>query len=144
MPEKHVVSALVERRARVAGDLKQAELCVEALKADIAAIDACILMFKADYKIESIPTKITTGKNPAVLPKGTGSRKALEILRRAGEPLTAPELARRILISMGRETTDRAVDMLAKTIHSSFARQRNPVVAYDRASTWPGKWRLLP
>lgn len=144
MPEKHVVSALVERRARVAGDLKQAELRVEALKADIAAIDACILMFKADYKIDSIPTKVTNDKNPAALPKGTGSRRALEILRRAGEPLTAPELARRILVSMERETTDRAVDMLAKTIHSSFKRQRNPVVEYDRASTWPGKWRLLP
>jgi len=144
MPEKHVVSALVERRARVAGDLRQAELRVAALKADIAAIDACILMFKADYRIESIPVKVTNEKNPAVLPKGTGSRKALEILRRAGEPLTAPELARRILVGLGRDTTDRAVEMLAKTIHSSFTRQRTPVVAYDRASTWPGKWRLLP
>jgi len=43
---------------------------------------------------------------------------------------------------MGRETSDKAVDMLAKTIHSSFSRQRRPVVEYDR-STWPGKWRLL-
>jgi hypothetical protein len=33
--------------------------------------------------------------------------------------------------------------MLAKTIHSSFSRQKHPVVTYDR-TTWPGKWRLLP
>jgi hypothetical protein len=58
------------------------------------------------------------------------------------EPLTGPELARGILVSLGRETTDKFVDMLAKTIHSSFSRQRHPVVEYDR-STWPGKWRLL-
>jgi len=45
---------------------------------------------------------------------------------------------------MGREPSERAIAMLAKTIHSSFKRQKNPVVAYDRASTWPVKWRLLP
>jgi hypothetical protein len=143
MPEKHVVSALIERRARVAGELKKAAFRVMALRADLAAIDSCIRMFKEDYDPENIAPKVTNEKNPAVLPKGTGSRKALEILRLSGEPLTAPELARRILISMGKDTGDRAVDMLAKTIHSSFARQRRPVVAYDRASSWPGKWRLL-
>jgi len=48
-----------------------------------------------------------------------------------------------MLAFMGREPSERAISMLAKTIHSSFKRQRNPVVTYDRASTWPGKWRLL-
>jgi hypothetical protein len=28
--------------------------------------------------------------------------------------------------------------------YSSFIWQKNPVVEYDRASTWPGKWHLLP
>jgi len=143
MVEKHVVSGLVERRARVDGELRKMRLRVMALKADLSAIDSCIQMFKADYEPATIEAKITNEKNPATLPKGTGSRKALEVLRRSGEALTAPELARRILISMDRETSDKAVDMLAKTIHSSFSRQRHPVVEYDR-STWPGKWRLLP
>jgi len=143
MVEKHVVSGLVERRARVDGELRKMRLRVMALKADLSAIDSCIRMFKADYEPATIEAKITNEKNPATLPKGTGSRKALEVLRRSGEALTAPELARRILISMDRETSDKAVDMLAKTIHSSFSRQRHPVVEYDR-STWPGKWRLLP
>ena len=143
MVEKHVVSGLVERRARVAGELRKMQLRVMALKADLSAIDSCIRMFKADYDPATIEAKVTFEKNPAALPKGTGSRKALEVLRRSGEALTAPELARRILISIDKETNDKAVDMLAKTIHSSFSRQRIPVVEYDR-STWPGKWRLLP
>jgi len=143
MPEKHVVTGLVERRARVAGELRKMRLRVMALKADLGAIDSCIRMFKADYEVGTIEAKVTLEKNPASLPKGTGSRKALEVLRRSGEALTAPELARRILVSIGKETSDKAVDMLAKTIHSSFSRQRDPVVEYDR-STWPGKWRLLP
>jgi len=143
MAETHVVSALVERRARVAGELRKMQLRVMALRADLSAIDACLRMFKEDYQPQAIEPKPTLEKNPAGLPKGTGSRKALEILRMTGESLTGPELARRILISMDRETTDKAVDMLAKTIHSSFSRQRRPVVEYDR-NTWPGKWRLLP
>ena len=143
MREKHVVAGLIERRARAAGELKKMQLRVAALEADMAAIDACIRMFKADFDPTTIPAKVTLEKNPASLPKGSGSRKALDILRMSGEALTGPELARRILVSLGRETSDKAVDMLAKTIHSSFSRQRNPVVEYDR-STWPGKWRLLP
>jgi hypothetical protein len=140
--EKHVISALVERRARVAGELEKKQLEVMRLKSELASLDSCILMFKSDYKISSIKPKATFGKNPASVPKGTGSRKALDILRESGEAVSASELARRVLERLGRDTGDKAVLMLAKTIHSSFSRQRHPVVKFDRKS-WPGKWRLL-
>jgi hypothetical protein len=143
MVEKHVISALVERRARIDGELKKKQLEVMRLKSELATLDSCILMFKADYKVESIKPKVTFGKNPAGVPKGTGSRKALDVLRESGEALSASELARRVLEAMGRDTGKKAVLMLAKTIHSSFSRQRNPVVKFERKS-WPGKWRLLP
>ncbi|MFI5023480.1 MAG: hypothetical protein ACHQRJ_17760 [Alphaproteobacteria bacterium] len=143
MPEKHVVAALVERRARVAGELQAAQIRVMRLRLALGSSDACIRMFKANYNVEAIRPKVTYSKNPARLPKGTGSRKALDVLRQSGEALTSQELARRILVLMDRDTDERAVEMLAKTIHSSFSRQKNPVVSYDRGS-WPGKWRLLP
>jgi hypothetical protein len=143
MPEPHVISALIERRARVDGELKAAQLRVMRLRGDRAAIDACLRMFKTDYDPATVQPKVTLKKNPADLPKGTGSRRALEILRQSGEALTAPQLATRILIAMSKDTDARAVMMLAKTIHSSFSRQKNPVVRYDR-STYPGKWSLLP
>jgi hypothetical protein len=85
MAEKHVVFALIEPRAQVAGELKNVQVRVAALKADLAAIDVCVRMFKPEYKVEVIEAKVTNEKNPAVLPKGTGSRKALEILRQSGE-----------------------------------------------------------
>jgi hypothetical protein len=108
----------------------------------LASIDLCIRMFKTDYDPGSIAPKVTFDKSPADLPKGVGSRKALEILRDTGEAFTAPELARLVLEGMGREPSELAISMLAKTIHSTFSRQKNPVVVYDRASSWPGKWRL--
>ena len=91
---------------------------------------------------ETIEPKVTFGKNPAVLPKRAGSRTAPEILRETGGAFTAPEFARLILERMGKEPSEQAITMLAKTIHSSFSRQKHPVVTYDRASSWPGKWRL--
>jgi len=66
---------------------KQAE--VRQMKSALASIDPRIRMFKADYEPESIVPKVTFGKNPAVLPKGTGSRRALDILRETGEAFTA-------------------------------------------------------
>jgi hypothetical protein len=143
MVEKHVISALVERRARVAGELQKTQLRVMRLKGELSSIDNCIRIFNAHYGVEAIKPKVTNEKNPAGLPKGTGSRMALDVLRQSGEPLSSSELARRILVMMDREASEKAILTLAKTIQSSFSRQRNPVVTFDRTA-WPGKWRLLP
>jgi hypothetical protein len=143
VPEKHVVFALMERRARLAGDLRAKQAEVLSLRRALASVDLCIRMFKAGYQPASIAPKVTLSKNPANLPKGAGYRKALEILRETGQPLTAMELAHLALERLGREPSEPAITMLAKTIHSSFSRQKKPVVTYDRSSTWPGKWRLL-
>jgi hypothetical protein len=142
MAEKHVVSALMEKRARLAGELRTKQAEVRQIKRALEGVDLCIRMFKTDYDPGSITPKVTFDKSPAALPKGLGSRKALEILRETGEAFTAPELARLVLERMGKEPSELTVSMLAKTIHSSFTRQKNPVVVYDRASSWPGKWRL--
>jgi hypothetical protein len=142
--EKHVVAALIEKRARLAGELRAKQAEVRQIKRALDGVDLCIRMFKQGFDPETIAPKVTFRKSPALLPKGAGSRQALEILRETGEAFTGPELARLVLARAGREATEEAIDMLAKTIHSSFSRQRNPVVIYDRATTWPGKWRLSP
>jgi hypothetical protein len=102
-----------------------------------------IRMFKADFDPTTIVPKVTLGKSPAGLPKDVGTRTALEVLRTSGEALSSEELAYRVLVLINKDTDPKAVTMLQKTIHSSFSRQKRPVVSLDR-STWPGKWRLLP
>ena len=145
MAEKHVVHALMERRARLAGELRAKQAEVLHLKRALASLDLCIRMFKAGYQpAAAIPAKVTLAKNPANLPKGAGYRAALTILRETGMAFTATELASLALQRLGKEPSELAITMLAKTIHSSFSRQKNPVVVYDRSTTWPGKWRLLP
>ena len=143
MAEKHVISALIEKRARVAGELSEAQIRVIRLKNDLAAIDCCIRMYKADFDPRTIAPKVTFNKSPAMLPKGLGTRTALQILRTSGEALSSEELAYRALTLLDKDTDPKSVAMLQRTIHSSFSRQKRPIVRLDR-NTWPGKWRLLP
>jgi hypothetical protein len=140
MVEKHVISALVERR--VAGELQKTKFHAIRLKCDLAAIDCCIRMFKADFDPATIAPKVTLEKSPARLPKGVGTRTALEVLRTSGEALSSEELAYRVLMLLNKDTEPKAVTMLQKTIHSSFSRQKRPVERLDK-STWPGKWHLV-
>jgi hypothetical protein len=141
MAESHVVHALKEKRARLAGDLKAAQGRVVQIRADLASVDACLRMFRGDLDPEQITPKATFGKNPVAVPKGSGGRYALDVLRETGGTFTCQELATQVLMRLGKEPTPEAVAMLGKTIHSTFSRSRRGMVQYDR-STWPGKWTL--
>ena len=141
MAEAHVLSALKEKRARLAGELKAAQLRVCALRVDLGAVDQCLAIFGSDITPDAIEPKVTNGKSPAGLPKGAGTRTALEILRETGEPMNTPELAASVLQRWGRPLEPRMLKMMVTAIQGNFARRRDGIVEFDR-STYPGKWRL--
>lgn len=141
MAETHVLSALKEKRARLAGELKAAQLRVCALRVDLGAVDQCLAIFGSDVQPDAIEPKITNGKSPAPLPKGAGTRTALEILRETGEPMSTPELAASVLQRWGRPLEPRMLKMMVTAIQGNFSRRRDGIVEFDR-STYPGKWRL--
>lgn len=142
MTDTHVVSALKEKRARLAGDLQAAKLRVTALSVELGSVDNCLRIFRSDIDPTTIPAKVTNDKSPTGLPKGAGTRTALEILREIGEPMSTPELAACILERFGKPMTAKALDMLVKSIQGNFSRRTDGIVEFDR-STYPGKWRLL-
>lgn len=127
MAESHVLSALKEKRARLAGDLKAALLQVCALRVDLGAVDQCLAIFGSDVQPDAIEPKITFGKSPAGLPKGAGTRTALEILRETGQPMSTPELAASVLQRWGCPLEPRALSMLVKTISAGTSKMRVPV-----------------
>jgi hypothetical protein len=141
MAESHVLSALKEKRARLAGEFQAARLRVIALRIDLASVDDCLRIFGSDIDPATIPAKATFGKNPSGLPKGAGTRTALDILRETGEAMSSQELAACILQRFGKPLTATALLMLTKTIHSNFSRRADGIVEFDR-STYPGRWRL--
>jgi hypothetical protein len=143
MADKIVVSTLIEKRARLAGDLIVAKRRVIEIRQSLIHVDACLRMLKDGFEPRSIRPKRTTGKNPAGLAKGQGARTALDILRETGERLDSTELARRVLERLGKEVSPKAVHMLAVTLQSTFSRHRTDIVGFDR-STYPGRWFLIP
>lgn len=140
MIEPAVLTALKDKRARLAFDLKEAELRVVALRTDLASVDRCLQIFGADIDPKTIKPKATLDKTPW-LPKGAGTRTALEILRETGEAMSTPELAACILQRYGKPLEARALTLLVRTIQGNFSRRRDGIVEFDR-STYPGKWRL--
>ncbi len=123
------------------GEVANRRFQIWRMEGEIRQIDAVIKMFKPGYDVEAILPKVTFRKNPAGTPKGAGGRYAYTVLREAGEPLEGREIARRVLGKLQKPETDKAIDMLAATIHSTFTRRKDGAVAFD-ASTWPGTWRL--
>jgi hypothetical protein len=142
MAEPHVISALKDKRARLAADIEAAQARLTLLKGDLASVIACLRMFGADVCSDEIAPKRTFGKNPAVLPKGAGGPLAVDVLRETGEAFDCRELAVRVLTRLGKPAEPGAVAMLSRTIQGTFSRHRTKQVEYDR-STWPGKWRLI-
>lgn len=122
MAETHVVFALKEKRARVAGELDKAQLRVMRLRSDLASVDCCLKMFKPDCDPSAIKPKTIFGKNPAGVPKGAGGRLALDVLRETGGAFTCEELATRVLLRLGKEPERRAVAMLGWPHLQSSAR----------------------
>ena len=141
MAEAHVVFALREKRARLAGELDRAQILIIRLKNEIASVDCCLKMFKPDYDPKDIMPKVTFSKGPAGLHKGVGSRTALEILRETRRPMSSQELAAGVLQRHERPLERKSLDMLVKTIHGNFSRRKDGIVEFDRG-TYPGKWRL--
>jgi len=111
------------------------------LRTELGSVDNRLKLFSKEIDPEAIPAKVTTGKNPAGLPKGAGSRTALEILRETGEAMTSMELAACILQRYGKPLERRSLHMLTVTIQANFSRRPDKIVEFDR-STYPGKWRL--
>jgi hypothetical protein len=141
MAESHVLHALKEKRARIAGELVSASIRVVALKTDLASIDACLKIFDRNIDPETIPAK-TTRKPTGWLPKGACTRTALEILRETGEAMSSQELAACILQRFGKPLEARSLILAVAALHSAFCRRKDGILEFDRSS-YPGKWRLI-
>ena len=141
MAETHVISALVDKRARLKGEVEACRYQIMRLEIEIAHVDATIRMFKPTYDIDKIATKRSFAKNPAGVEKSAGGRQALTVLRESGAALTANEIAGRVLARLGKPDTPDARRMLSAAITSTFTRRKGGAVTYD-ASTWPGRWSL--
>ncbi|MEQ9639965.1 MAG: hypothetical protein RIM84_08070 [Alphaproteobacteria bacterium] len=105
---EHVISALVRKRAEIAGYLQQAEDKADGLRADLAHVDAVLRMFDPARIVEAIPPR-----PPRTIVRYFGhgqlSRRVIDTLRRAAEPMECADIAKAIMPSANLDIADDAL-----------------------------------
>ncbi len=108
MENSYVLPGLVKRRACLAGELEAAQAKVRQLHTDIAALDAVIRQYDPAYPVDAITTKRPRSVTGEVTGTDMG-RTVLDVLRRAGGPLTLAAVAERIVALRGLDAASGAV-----------------------------------
>jgi hypothetical protein len=100
-----VISGLVRKRAEVAGEIEFTQQRLKTLVSDLEHLDATILQFDPDYRVEVIRPK---GFRPPSdwANKGEMSRIVLNVLRQSTEPMTTRDLAYELMVTRGLDTED--------------------------------------
>ena len=101
------IAFLVNRRAEMTGEMDTLNGRIQQMHADLASLDSVIHQLDPEYPLGAIRPKYRRAETPAE--HGAMSRAVLDHLRRAGEPLHANELAKRIMAERGMHAGDRAL-----------------------------------
>lgn len=99
MGEPHVISALVAKRAKLAGDIAKLDKQVRAVRARIAQVDGCLKLFGYEDDPRDISPVKTKGVH--LLRRGRLQRTVLDIAREATTPLTNRAIAAELIRRMG-------------------------------------------
>jgi hypothetical protein len=141
MADELAVAALVRKRAELAGRIDHARREMDGMLASLAALDATLRLFDPAIRVESIRPKAHRPGNGHASP-GFETRDVLAALREAPGPLTAREIASRLLTQAGREADQTALRRAADAIGKALRRQRaKGVVVREMGPGQSALWR---
>jgi hypothetical protein len=135
-----VVSGLVKRRAELAGEIERTHEQLRKMVADLENLDATIVQFEPDFKVESIAPKAF--RPPADWSnRGEMTRICLSILRQATEPLTSRDIALELLIARAMDKSDqRLLRVMRSRVATALRLQRDKGVV--RSIQGPGQYNV--
>jgi hypothetical protein len=135
-----VVSGLVKRRAELAGDIEKAHEALRRMVLDLENLDATILQFEPDFKVEAIrPKAFRPPKDWSN--RGEMTRICLSILRLASEPLTARDIALQLLTERALNREDqKLLRLMTKRVSVAMRLQRHKGVV--QCQQGPGQYML--
>lgn len=135
-----VVSGLVKRRAQLAGDIEKAHEALRQMVLDLENLDATILQFEPDFKVETIkPKAFRPPKDWSN--RGQMTRICLSILRQATEPLTARDVALQLLTERALNREDqKLLRLMTKRVGVALRGQREKGAV--KSDQGPGQYML--
>ena len=136
----YVITGLVKRRAALTGEIETLHERLRSLLADLEALDATILQFDPNYRVESIrPKAFRPPKDWSN--RGQMTRVVLSILRQAAEPLTTRDIALQLLVERALDKNDqKLLRLMTKRVGVSLRLQRDKDVV--RCEQGPGQYML--
>jgi hypothetical protein len=128
MADPHVISALREKRALVAGLIEKLERKLEQHRADLTHIDGVLRLFQPDRAPEDIKPKRPYARRTRYFARNELSRLCSDALRQANGALrTTDEIAGRVIEAKGFDAADavlrKAIGEQALTILRSFRKR---------------------
>ena len=142
MAETHVVSALMDKRAEIAGQIEHTQTALRQLIIDPDNLDATLRLFAPDIDLEVIRPKPFPPRNAAV--RGDLSRIVFASLRQSSKPLTAQDIARHVMAERGLNAADtQLVRLIGKRVGACLRHQRDKGLVRSEPGTgqYLG-WRL--
>jgi hypothetical protein len=130
MAEPHVVTALIRKRAEIAGLIEHHQTMLRQAIIDLDNLDATLRLFVPDIDLEEIRPQPVPPRHAAF--KGEVSRIVLGALREAKEPMTTQQLAQHVMGERGLNTADkRLVRLVGKRVGACLRhwRQRGSVTS---------------
>jgi hypothetical protein len=107
MAQSPVIYALVEKRGEVSGRIAELEELTRQTRADLAHIDATLLMFDPDMKPATIRAKAPAKGRSGYFANGEISKRCREAIRLAdGEPVAAESIVRQAMTDKGLDPDD--------------------------------------
>jgi hypothetical protein len=142
MAEPHVITALVAKYAELQGQLQTNEQEADRLRIEIAHVEATIRIFRHDADLSLVAPRMPRNRNPWFR-KGHCIRAAIDVLRQSQMPMSAREIALRLLRERGiTDANARSVKFLTSTIYGSLNRRKDGAVTVHGGG-FPKRWSLI-
>jgi hypothetical protein len=141
MGELHVIGGLRNKRAELAGTLRQLEQQIERQRANLAHLDATMRLFDPDIQPNDIGPKQQRARNGWFRP-GECLRLICDELREVTQPVTTRELAERIMrVKAIPAADDQRRERIQKTLLGSLNRAKQTIARVEIAGAV--SWRLI-
>jgi hypothetical protein len=141
MGELHVIGALRNKRAELAGTLRQLEQQLVQQRASLAHLDATMRLFDPAIRPDDIRPKRSRARNVWFRP-GECLRLIYDELREATQPVTTRELAERIMRVKAISAADNnRRELVQKTLLASLNRAKQTIARIETGGVV--SWRLV-
>jgi hypothetical protein len=141
MAELHVVSALRNKRAELAGVVGQLEQQLTRQRTNLAHLDATMRLFDPEIRPQEIRAKRQRARS-AWFRQGECLRRMHDELRTTAQPLTTRDLAERLMRAKAVPASDeRSRELIQRTVLGSLNRAKETIARVEVAGVV--SWRLI-